>query len=427
MINVQTLKEIITSNEEFILRNIKRPVKRNGYILPESSKKVVVFHGVRRSGKTFILYDLFKLNKGHALYVDFEDERLTGFESGDFERLKRAFLEIRPGIAVKEPVLLLDEVQNVNGWEKFCRRAVEREGFKVFVSGSSSKVMPAEIQTELRGRSWSIEILPFSFKEYLGLSGIHTIGEKHLYGREGVRVKQHFNDFLKWGGFPEVALSPSEFEKKKLLKEYFEAMFFRDIVERFQITNIPLLDALLDKVFSSFSTKFSLTAFYRQYRDKMPFSKDFLFRYYRHLLQSMLIFEVRMYAESSYRRMRNPAKIYPVDTGLCKRVTSADSGRLLENVVFLEMRRRGYETFYFSEAKECDFVVKTGQNVMSAYQVCYILNDNSRAREIEGLTLACKHLGIKDGILLTDDEEDEVTAEGISIMIMPVWKWLLRH
>ena len=134
-----------------------------------------------------------------------------------------------------------------------------------------------------------------------------------------------------------------------------------------------------------------------------------------------------MYAESSYRRMRNPAKIYPVDTGLCKRVTSADSGRLLENVVFLEMRRRGYEPFYFSEAIECDFVVKTGQNVMSAYQVCYILNDDSKVREIEGLTLACKHLGIKDGILLTDDEEDEITVESVRIMIMPVWKWLLRH
>ena len=139
-------------------------------------------------------------------------------------------------------------------------------------------------------------------------------------------------------------------------------MFFRDLVERYGITNIPLLDSLTDKLFSSFSLKFSSTSFYKQYKGRFPFSKDLLFRYYKYFLQSMLVFEVRKFAESTYKRMRNPAKVYLVDTGLCRRTTSADAGRVLENIVFLELRRSGYEVFYFEEKRECDFIARTGDN-----------------------------------------------------------------
>ena len=168
MISIQTIKEVIVSNEEFIIRDIKDPVQRKGLAFPETSNKVVVFYGVRRSGKTFVLYDLFRKYKERALYVDFEDDQLSEFTTRDFERLKQAFFELKPHLAHGgDVVFLLDEVQNVKGWEKFCRRTAEREGFKVFVSGSSSKVMPGEIQTELRGRSWNLEVLPFSFAEYV--------------------------------------------------------------------------------------------------------------------------------------------------------------------------------------------------------------------------------------------------------------------
>lgn len=305
MVSIQTLKEVIISNEEFINREIKDPLHRERLAFPETSNKVVVFYGVRRSGKTFILYDLFRKYKGMALYVDFEDDRLSQFETRDFERLKQAFFELKPHIAQGgDVVFLLDEVQDVKGWEKFYRRTVEREGFKVFVSGSSSKVMPGEMQTELRGRSWNLEVLPFSFAEYVRLKGLDPSSEETLYGRKSVIVKQLFSQYARWGGFPEVCFADSEFEKRKILKEYLEAMFFRDLVERYRITNVPLLDVLFDKVFASFATKMSLNSFYRQYHDRLPFSKDILFEYYRHLQQSMLVSEVRMFAESSYRRMR---------------------------------------------------------------------------------------------------------------------------
>ena len=138
-------------------------------------------------------------------------------------------------------------------------------------------------------------------------------------------------------------------------------MFFRDLVEHYGMTNIALFDALADKLFSSFSTRLSLTAFYRQYKDLFPFSKDILFQYFHNFEESMLIFAVRKFSESSYKRSRNPVKTYSADTGLCRRVGSEDMGRILENIVFIELMRRGREVYYFEEKQECDFVVKSGE------------------------------------------------------------------
>lgn len=427
MITKELLKEIIVSNEEFILNEIKEIVERESVSFPEKLKKVMILYGVRRSGKTYVLFDLFNKNKDCSLYVDFEDERLSGFEAKDFEVLKDSFLELKPHLLGKEIVFLFDEVQNVNGWERFCRRIVERENTKVYVSGSSSKIMPMEIHTSLRGRAWSVEITPFSFREFISLKGIDRNDKSFIFGKRKVLIKKYFSEFTKWGGFPEVLLLKSDADKRKVIREYFEAMFFKDLVERFNITNIPLLKSLTEKLFSSFSLKLSLTAFYKQYKGKFPFSKDTLFSYYNHFLESMLIFEVRKFSESSYKRLRNPAKIYLVDTGICKKVSSTDSGRILENIVFLELRKKGNEIFYFEEEGECDFIVKTGSGEFLAYQVTLELKEVNREREIKGLIEACRRINRKNGIIFTHDEEGSEVIEGINIKILPVWKWLITH
>jgi len=425
MIRKELLREIILSNEEYIQSGVKKIVKREGISLPEGLNKVVILYGVRRSGKTYILFDLFKRYKKNALYIDFEDERLSGFEAKDFEALKESFFELKPHLVGKETVFLLDEVQNVKGWEKFCRRVAEREKIKVFVSGSSSKMMPMEIHTAMRGREWSIEVTPFSFREFLSTKGIDVTDKRFIYTSRKAIVKKYFSEYLKWGGFPEVALLKSDFERKKVINEYLEAMFFKDLVERFNITNISLLKALKEKLFTSFATKMSLTAFYKQYRDKFPFSKDTLFSYYNHFLESMLIFEVRKFSESSYKRLRNPPKIYLIDTGLSKNVTSNDTGRILENMLFLQLRKKGKEIFYYSENGECDFIVKENGK-FKVYQVTLELTDDNKEREIKGLVEACKKLDMKKGTILTFDEEGQMVGGGVKIEILPVWKYLLR-
>lgn len=423
MVTKGLLKQIILSNRQFILNEVENIIRRDCIYLPAKLNKVGVFYGVRRSGKTFILYDLFKNFKENALYLDFEDERLEDFRSGDFELLKEAYLDLNPDLLNKRKIFLLDEVQGIKGWEKFCRRVTERENISIFVTGSSSKIMPLEIHTSLRGRAWSIEVTPFSFKEYLKTKGL-VMDADFIYGPKRFIVKKHFNDYLKWGGFPEIVFSKSKFEKTKILKEYLGSIFFKDLVERFSINNIPLLDVLTEGLFSSCSKEFSLSSFYRQYKDKLPISKDSLFSYYKYFLQSIIFFEVRKFTESAYKRMRNPAKIYLIDTALAKKVSSQDLGRLLENIVFLELRKKTDRIFYFKEKKECDFVINEAGR-LSVYQVCYELNDENMERELSGLILGCKYAGLKKGFILTFDQEQNLTKEGIKIEIKPVWKWLL--
>ncbi len=425
MISKSVLKEIILTNQDFITKKTKKIFKRAIDGLPQNINKVVILYGVRRSGKTYILFDFFKQNKSKSLYIDFEDERLIDFKLNDFQLLKEVFLDLNPSLLNKKVNFFLDEVQNINGWEKFCRRAVERENINIFVSGSSSKMMPFEIHTELRGRSWSMEILPFSFAEYLSNRGISLKDKSLIYTSKSVIIKKHFNKYMKWGGFPEVIFLKADMDKEKLIKEYMSAMFFRDIVERYNLSNIHLVDALTDKLFSSFSLKFSLNSFYKQYKGIFPFSKDLLFRYYGYFIESMLIFEVKKFSESSYKRLRNPAKIYLIDVGLAKKITSKDFGRLLENIAFLELKRRQDEIFYFQEKNECDFIVKT-KNKFLPIQVCYELDEGNFPRETKGLIEACKYTGAKEGIILTLDEEKDIILEGIKIKILPVWKWILE-
>jgi len=426
MIRKDILKEIIISNEEFINKQIKKIIKREGISFPEMLNKAIIFYGVRRSGKTYVLYDLFKKHKTRALYIDFEDERLSEFDIKDFELLKEVFLELKPQLIGKELIFLFDEIQNIEGWEKYCRRIVERERIRVFLTGSSSKIMPMEIHTSLRGRAWSIEITPFSFREYLQLKGYDFKENNIFYGSTKSLVKKYFSEYMKWGGFPEVALLRTELEKRKVIKEYLNAMFFKDLVERFNITNVQLLKAITEKLFSSFSTKISLTAFYKQYKGKFPFSKDTLFSYYNNLLESMLIFETRKYSEYSYKRLRNPAKIYLADTGICKKVTSSDLGRVLENLVFWGLRKKCEDIFYFREKRECDFVIKDIKGKLFAFQVTWELNQENEKREINGLIETCQYIGINQGKILTFDEEDNKKIDDINIQIIPVWKWLLK-
>jgi len=423
MIGKEKLKEIILSNKEFILNQVEVIIKREGFRLPGAVEKVMVLYGVRRSGKTFILYDLFRNFREESLYIDFEDERLADFRLEDFETLREAFLELNPRLVDKNKVFLFDEIQNIAGWEKFCRRVAEREKTRVYVSGSSSKIMPEEIHTSLRGRAWSIEITPFSFREYLNALE-PAVDNELLYGRKKALLKKYFSDYSRWGGFPEIVFSKSEFDKSKIIKEYLGSIFFKDLVERYKIKNIALLEAMTECLFAFFSQKFSLNSFYRQHKDKIPFSKDSLFSYYKYFLQSMLIFEVRKFSESPYKRLRNPAKIYLIDPALARKMSSQDSGRVLENIIFLELKKSADKISYFEEDNECDFVVNERGKIL-AYQACYELTSQNEERELGGLIACCKQLKLKGGIILTLDQSDEFIRDGIKIHALPVWKWLM--
>jgi len=425
MISKSSLKEIILLNRAFILDSVPDIVPRQAAEVTASGKTVILY-GIRRSGKTFILYDLFRRNRNAALYLDFEDDRLAGFTTADFPALQEAYLELRPDLAGQRVIYLFDEIQHIEGWERFCRRVTERENATVYVTGSSSKLMPLEVETAIRGRAWSVAVFPFSFREYLQVHRLDPDDAEVSFGTRKVETKRHFAEYAQWGGFPEATIASNPLDKEKLLKEYLRAMFFRDLVERYGMTNIALFDALSDKLFSSFSTRMSLTAFYRQYKDLFSFSKDLLFQYFRNFQDSMLIFAVKKFSESSYKRSRNPVKIYLADTGLCRRVTSEDAGRILENIVFLELARRNCEVHYFEEKQECDFIIRSEERFF-AIQVCRELTEAGRQREMGGLLAACRSLHAAEGTILTDDQEWDEELEGVKIHVRPVWRWLLEN
>ena len=427
----ELLKEIITENKKFIIDLPDIISRRNIPLPPDNINKAVILYGVRRSGKSFILYDIFKKHPDSSLYIDFEDERLSDIKTEDMESVRSAFFELNPHLIndKNNVYFLFDEIQNIANWEKFVRRMAEKENIHIFCAGSSSKITPYKINTSLRGRSWSVETFPFSFKELLELKlggyGRNIKTPDIFYGDNKIVIKKYLSEYLQYGGFPEIILAGSEFEKTKLLREYLDAMFFKDLIERFDVKNIKLIDALKNKLFSSFSTKLSLASVYRQYKDNFPFSKDSLYSYYNYFLDSMLIYETRKFTESVYKRTRNPAKIYLADNGLCKRTTSPDFGRLLENLTFIELKKNYDEIFYFEGKRECDFIVSKSA-AFSVFQVCYELNDSNRDRELEGLVEAAESLGLKEGIVITYDVEDHFVYNGININVTPFWKWALR-
>ena len=429
MISKELLKEIIIENKKFIL-DLPIIISRKKNILPpENLNKAVILYGVRRSGKSFMLFEIFKNHLDSSLYIDFEDERLSDIKITDMESVRSAFFELNPELLKnkKNVYFLFDEIQNVDNWEKFVRRIAEKENINVFCAGSSSDITPKKIHTALRGRSWNIEISPFSFKEFLELKlfGKDMNLNDMFYGDNKIIIKNYFDEYLNFGGFPEIILANSEFEKKKLLKEYLDAMFFKDLVERYNIKNIRLIEALKDKLFSSFSTKLSLTSIYKQYKDNFPFSKDSLYSYYNYFLESMLVFEVGKFTESVYKRLRNSAKIYLPDTGLCRRLSSPDFGRMLENLTFIELKKAYEEIFYYDGKRKCDFIASKGGNFL-ALQVSWELNEINKERELEGLVEAAGLFNLKEGIIITYDMEDSLIYHNLKINVVPFWKWSIN-
>jgi len=424
MISKEMIKDIIKSNEDFINNTVGEILPRQNVTFPAKLKKVKIVYGPRRSGKTFLLYSLFRSNKGNALYIDFEDERLNGIELNELDKIRESFFELKPQLLHSEDVVFLfDEIQNISGWEKFARRLVEREGIDLYVAGSSSQITPSRISSSLRGREWSIPLFPFSFKEFLNAK--QTELKNSLYGKDKILLNNHLTEYLIYGGFPEVTLAENDFTRQKLVREYMSAMFFKDLVEQFNLKNVTLLETLKESLFTSFGAKFSVSSFYKKFKDKFPFSKTSLFRYYQAYLTSMLVFETRFFSPSAYKQRRNPPKVYLVDLGLAMRVKSHDWGRALENAVFLELKRRDLDIYYYTTKNECDFIIKESIGNVSAIQVAWELTDENRQREYGGLIEACKSLNKPDGTIITRDQDFVEKISGITITCIPFAKWLI--
>lgn len=382
--------------------------------------------GPRRSGKTYLLYSMIGVEKERYIYLNFENPLLFGITGRDFPKILDAYFDLYPENIGTEIIFLLDEVQNVPDWEVGVRYLTD-EGFRVGVTGSSSRLLSREIATQLRGRAVTYTILPLSFREFLRFKGFQ-IERRDLYGRKVHRVKKLLDEYLRFGGFPEVALME---DKVRILEEYLSVMITKDIIERHRIRNIALIESVIKLLLSSYAKYTSYSSIHGFLKSEFGTSKTTALEYLKALEDSFFVFFLPKYARSEKESQRAPKKVYLVDTGFSL-FSRKDIARDMENTVFLELMRRRYyrnpllKVYYYggSGEREVDFVLVKSGRVVELIQVTQNLSE-SKDREVLALVEAGRKLRCRNLTIVTLDEEEEMETAWTTVKVVPLWKFLL--
>jgi len=421
------LRDIILENQNNPLPEI---IPRQ-ITIPTDLKIIISLIGARRSGKTYIIYQVIKqlrnkgLKKERILFLNFEDERLK-LDTENLDEIIQAYTELYPNFELKNCYFFFDEIQNVKGWEKFIRRIFDTKTRNLFITGSNSKLLSSEIATELRGRTLSFTIYPLSLSEYLDFQ---KVKKELLTQANRSKIIHYTNKFLSEGGFPETVRFEQPY-RTKVLQQYFNVMIFRDIVERYKISNIEALKFFIKKIFAGVSKPFSVNKAYNDLKSMgYKVSNKYLYEYLNYCEAVFIGLAVSKFDFSEIKQAKSEKKIYLVDNGLLSSIEfsiSKNKGKLLENMVALELLKAGKELFYYKNIYECDFIIKEAETLLPI-QVAYELNDDeTKQREIRGLVEACKFIKSKYGIIITFDSEDEFEHEGIDIKVISVYRFFLK-
>lgn len=399
------------------------------------SDKILTITGPRRAGKTYLCFQLHDrlleqgINPDNILYINFEDERLHPLKGDELTKLLDIYYELFEPEQGKI-YFFLDEIHEIPDWELWARRISEqKKKLKLILTGSSSKLLPKELSTKLRGRSLNKSVYPFSFKELVKLKGLKFDLDKIAYSKKKAEIKKLFNTYLRYGGFPEVVREENKQIKQEILRGYYSTIFERDLVERFGVNNIEALQDFLKIRMDNFARPMTYTKSRNNLKSLgHKVGKSTLKRYLSHANHVFLLFDLKKYSPKVKSQMRYPRKIYPIDTGLVNSIRfdfSEDRGRALETIVFLDLKRREKEVYYYRNKGECDFLVKEGQKITQAIQVTESL-ENNKEREIEGLIEAAEDHNLSEALILTEDRKDKIVKKNIEIEILPIWLWLLR-
>ncbi len=428
MTNKNTLKTIIIDNQDLPEIDIW-PRKLT---IPLNTNKIITLAGVRRSGKTYHLFNLIRKLKAQGvaankiLYINFEDERLQ-LKIDQLDLIIESFRELNPEQDLNDCYFFFDEIQEVDGWEKFINRVYSSLTKNVFITGSNAKLLSREIATALRGRTITYEVFPLSFSEYVSILA-PDINPQSSQGK--AQIINLFNQFLYDGGFPELIKQTTEI-KHKTLQEYFNVMVIRDLIERYDISQGAILKYFCKRVVANSAGEFSVNKIYRELKSQgYQISKNTLYDYQGYLEAIYLARFIPKYSHSVVKREMSQKKSYVIDTGLGTALDyklEQDQGRLLETLVALELLKQDKQVTHQQNGSECDFVIMEKNQVTAAIQVTFTLNDGeTKDREIKGLINACKKFELKQGYILTHNQEDELEQESIKISIIPTWKYFLN-
>jgi len=399
-----------------------------------SSNQVITITGPRRAGKSFIMRQMAKrlIEEGcdpkNILHVNLEDPRFT--ESGVLllEKIYETYREyISPG---QTPTLFLDEIQEIEGFEKWVRMMHELSKARIVISGSNARLLSRELGTLLTGRHLDLEVFPLSFGEFLSFNNLVFDGASRRVGRD-TEIKGLLRKYIEEGSFPEVALSG---QKKEILLGYFEDVVAKDLLRRYKVRKEQDLRSVVKYYFSNIASLSTFESVERALDVSIASVKSFT----GYLEQAYLIFPLKRFSFKVREQEKSPRKIYAIDTGLCNAVGfrfSENYGRLAENVVFIALKRKqnlnpDMELFYWKDVhhREVDFVVKEGLKVTGLIQVCWNMQDEkTRNREMRSLQKAMKELKVADAVIITEEAEGEEKLHDHTVKVIPLWKWLLAE
>lgn len=398
-----TVETILKTSEEQIKKYLELNKNSAKRFVDEKSVSPLpsfarIITGVRRCGKSTVVQMNFL--KKSAFYLNFEDTSLYGFDTKDFEILNEAIEKFSKENSCK--YLCFDEIQSVNGWEIFVHRKLE-ENYLVIVTGSNASLLSWELGTRLTGRHLDYEMFPFSFQEFCVLK----------------KLKINTNSFSKYltqGGFPEAIKNESD----EILQRLFDDILTRDIAVRHSIRDVRTLKILSLYLASNCGNLISGSKLSAQLGIKTNVT---ILEYLSYLEQCYLFFFVPKFNYSAKAQSVNPKKVYCIDTGMIQSVTlssNADMGRMLENAVFIELRRRTKNIWYYSESSfECDFLYGHDSVPENAVQVCYELTSENREREVRGLVETCRKFpGVKP-LIVTFNQKDKISYDGMIIEAIP--------
>jgi hypothetical protein len=418
MIEKDTLRQIVNQQKSNVSQVEKTVVRELlDEILPWiKDNRVIILTGIRRSGKSTLLRQIMERETGYA-YVNFEDERFIGFKAEDFELLNEVLTESYSKIRT----YFFDEIQNIEKFEAFVRR-LQDQGKKIIITGSNASLLSKELGTKLTGRYKAFEVYPFSFREYLSFKNINPSKEWFYLTEKKVELIRLFNEYREKGGFPEYLKNNDQ----EYLKTIYDNILYRDIIARYAIKKQKILKELVGILAASVSSPFS----YNALKKSLGLANSITVKeYISYLNNAYLFFELQKFDYSVRKQLDAPKKIYFIDSAFSQVIGmnfSMNQGRVLENMVFIELKRKKSEIYYYSGENECDFVIKKGAKIIQAIQACHVLNKENREREINGLLEAMYKFKLKEGLILTQEHEEEIKIEGKKIKVMPTWKWLLQ-
>ncbi|MBO8131531.1 MAG: ATP-binding protein [Candidatus Marinimicrobia bacterium] len=404
-------------------------LKRRKVAVPVDTGKIISITGPRRSGKTYLLFQTMRdlisrgIEKKRILYINFEDERLL-LESFDYDDIFIAYKELYHDVKDAEIFVFFDEIQNLKNWEKFVRRVYDTRTKNIFITGSNSRVLSREISASLRGRAITIENLPLSFREFLTFKGV----EVDLYSSKGIsEVNRMFEEYLLWGGYPEIVNFDKSL-KLRVLQEYLNLMLYRDIIEKYRIRNSYILKYMIKRLFGNFTREFSVNKIFNELKSRgISIGKNILYEFIEYIADNYVAAVVGKYEPSVVKQEMSNKKIYFYDNGLytANSISLEDEkGKLLENMVFTELCRRGGKVYFYKNNFECDFLVEEFKRLVPV-QVTLSWNPDIREREISGLLKTMNVFGIKEGLIVSLDGEAEEIIGDKKVKVVSVLKWLL--